>query len=279
MEEKKLNVHQKLLEVRKGIDYLKKENKNPNQKYLFVSSSQVLIAIRKMLDEYGLMIIPRIIDKEIKILGDEGKALIFTELIITYEVRNVDNPKDDYISIPFYGQGIDFKGEKGVGKALTYAEKYFFLKLFNIPTDIDDPDFGGKENKAEKAPVKKKEPVYLKAVSSCIKKLEECYDPPQANKFFQSFKKRHIGMVDIKEVSEKKLKELYEFVSVHIKIEKYLTELKFTSQEKNEVVVEVIKKVFPKLNHANYLKLSFEETNKVYEELKQRSEYLNNDSK
>ena len=31
-------------------------------------------------------------------------------------------------------------GEKGVGKALTYAEKYFMLKFFNIPTDKDDPD-------------------------------------------------------------------------------------------------------------------------------------------
>lgn len=29
---------------------------------------------------------------------------------------------------------------EGIGKALTYAEKYFLLKQFNIPTDNDDPD-------------------------------------------------------------------------------------------------------------------------------------------
>ena len=40
----------------------------------------------------------------------------------------------------FYGQGVDISGEKGVGKALTYAEKYFLLKFFNIPTDEADPD-------------------------------------------------------------------------------------------------------------------------------------------
>lgn len=42
--------------------------------------------------------------------------------------------------MPFYAQGIDTEGEKGVGKALTYAEKYFLLKQFNIATDTDDPD-------------------------------------------------------------------------------------------------------------------------------------------
>src|SRR5690606_10249645 len=40
----------------------------------------------------------------------------------------------------WYGQGIDIAGEKGVGKALTYAEKYYLLKTFNIATDKDDPD-------------------------------------------------------------------------------------------------------------------------------------------
>lgn len=42
--------------------------------------------------------------------------------------------------IPWYAQGLDVEGEKGVGKLLTYGEKYLFLKLFNIATDKDDPD-------------------------------------------------------------------------------------------------------------------------------------------
>jgi hypothetical protein len=42
--------------------------------------------------------------------------------------------------MPFYAQGVDIAGEKGVGKALTYGEKYFLLKTFNIATDKDDPD-------------------------------------------------------------------------------------------------------------------------------------------
>jgi hypothetical protein len=52
----------------------------------------------------------------------------------------VDTESGEELSIPWYGQGVDLAGEKGVGKALTYAEKYFILKQFNIPTDKDDPD-------------------------------------------------------------------------------------------------------------------------------------------
>jgi hypothetical protein len=51
------------------------------------------------------------------------------------------------VSCRWYGQGID-SGERGVGKAMTYAEKYFLLKFFNIPTDEDDPDKSGKAESA-----------------------------------------------------------------------------------------------------------------------------------
>ncbi|MNP04955.1 ERF superfamily protein [compost metagenome] len=56
------------------------------------------------------------------------------------------------IECPWYSQGVDIAGEKGVGKALTYGEKYFILKFFNIPTDKDDPDTFQKkyEQKASK---------------------------------------------------------------------------------------------------------------------------------
>lgn len=57
---------------------------------------------------------------------------------MTFRWVNAENP-EDYLEVPWYGQGVD-DGEKGVGKALTYAEKYFVLKFFHIATDKDDPD-------------------------------------------------------------------------------------------------------------------------------------------
>ena len=51
---------------------------------------------------------------------------------------NAENPEEQIVTL-WEGQGVD-NGEKGIGKAATYAEKYFILKTFNIPTDKDDPD-------------------------------------------------------------------------------------------------------------------------------------------
>ncbi|MNI49325.1 ERF superfamily protein [compost metagenome] len=75
----------------------------------------------------------------------------FTELKLTMTWVNADDPSE-IVECPWYSQGVDIAGEKGVGKALTYGEKYFILKFFNIPTDNDDPDAFQKkfEQKASK---------------------------------------------------------------------------------------------------------------------------------
>lgn len=133
-----MNLLQKLLEIRKAMPFLKKEAVNQGQGFNYVSSSQVLGIFREKADELGVLIVPRVTNGT---CGEKGKQLL-VELYIDYEVVNVEDPKDK-INIPFYAQGLDM-GEKGVGKALTYGEKYLILKLFNVPTDKDDPDAGAK---------------------------------------------------------------------------------------------------------------------------------------
>lgn len=154
-EKKNLNLYQRLLEVHKSCDYLKKENEG-NQ-YSYVSSSQVLQQVRKKMEEMGIMLMPSIIDKTLTTYEDEVtdrydnkkiRRTHFTELVMEMAWVNVDNP-DDKKTCAWYAQGVDIAGEKGVGKALTYAEKYFMLKTFNIPTDKDDPD--AFQKKSEKA--------------------------------------------------------------------------------------------------------------------------------
>lgn len=135
-----MNIYQKLIEVRKSVPYLQKEAKG--HQYNYVASSQVLSSVRSKMDEIGLLLIPAVVDKRVNI---EGKS-IFTELDMEFTWVNAENPEET-ITRPWYGQGMDTSGEKGVGKALTYAEKYFMLKFFNIATDKDDPDaFQGKND-------------------------------------------------------------------------------------------------------------------------------------
>lgn len=160
-----MNIYEKLIEVRKEVPYLQKGVYNKGQQYSYVSSSQALGAVRAKIDELGLLLIPSVIDAKFselcKGISEKGKetVTIITELTIEYTWLNAENPEEKF-SITWYGQGIDIGGEKGVGKALTYAEKYFMLKFFNIATDKDDPDafqdkIEGKEQPKEQHPTEK----------------------------------------------------------------------------------------------------------------------------
>ena len=150
-----MNIYQKLIEVRKVAPYLKKENQSTQYKY--VSSSQVLQTLKTRMDELQLLLIPKITGHNIITETIEytdtykGQSkpkkttTYFTELEMEFTWVNAENPEETIVC-PWYGQGVDIAGEKGVGKALTYAEKYFMLKFFNIATDKDDPDAQPQEN-------------------------------------------------------------------------------------------------------------------------------------
>ena len=50
---------ERLLEVRMSVDFLEKKARNEQQKFMYTSSSQVLMAVREKMNELGLMLIPR----------------------------------------------------------------------------------------------------------------------------------------------------------------------------------------------------------------------------
>ena len=141
-----LNIYQKLVEVRKGVLYLQKENQGHQFKY--VSSSQTISALREKMDELGLLLVPSILEEHLHTKWankEAGATEHMTELVVEFTWINAEKPEEK-ITCRWYGQGLD-TGEKGVGKALTYAEKYLLLKFFNIATDKDDPDaFQGKQD-------------------------------------------------------------------------------------------------------------------------------------
>jgi len=149
----------------------------------------VLAALKKKMDELGVLLVPSVsghnvsesaveyIDKD---SGHVNKRTItyFTELDMVMTWVNADEPKET-IPCQWYGQGVDIAGEKGVGKAMTYAEKYFMLKFFNIPTDKDDPDsFQEKSNPDDKpkAPSQTKLTEAPKNTAG-ISKCEDCQQP------------------------------------------------------------------------------------------------------
>lgn len=145
-----MNIYQKLIEVRKAVPYLKKDNKG--HQFQFVSSSQTLGNVRAKMDEMGLLLVPSVLDNKVSDhTTKNGGHEYFTEINVKFTWINAETPEET-VECMWLGQGLD-SGEKGVGKALTYAEKYFLLKFFNIATDKDDPDsFQGRIESTKQQP-------------------------------------------------------------------------------------------------------------------------------
>ena len=132
-----MNLYQKMVEIRKAVPYLQKAASGPQ--YQYVSSSQTVSSVRDLLDEHGILLKTEILGQELKEFHTAKGALQFmTTMHMRFTWINAENPEEQIVSL-WEGQGVD-NGEKGIGKAATYAEKYFILKTFNIPTDKDDPD-------------------------------------------------------------------------------------------------------------------------------------------
>jgi hypothetical protein len=179
---KRMNIYQKLIEVRKSVPYLQKESTGAQYKY--VGSSQVLASLKAKMDELQLLLIPRVTSHKVSestiqyysVDADKRETehvtkrttTYFTEIDMTMTWVNAENPEET-IECPWYGQGVDIAGEKGVGKALTYAEKYFMLKFFNVPTDKDDPD--SFQAKHDDKPVTKPELVRKQEQKPVVKEV------------------------------------------------------------------------------------------------------------
>ena len=136
-----MNLHQKLLEIQKSVDRFVKDNVVGEGKsaYRAVGSEQVLETLRPLLNDHGLLLIPSVQSANVMVgATSSGTARYLTEL--TMIMTWVDVESGETLAVPWYAQGVDLAGEKGVGKANTYAEKYFFMKFFHVPTPKVDPD-------------------------------------------------------------------------------------------------------------------------------------------
>jgi len=132
-ETKKMNIYQKLVEVRKAVPYLQKDTEG--YKYKYVSGSSVISSIKDKMNELGVLLVPIITEYEVK---DTGKKVSIDGKMTMVWV-NAENPEDK-LEVPFALFGSQDDISKAFGSALTYSERYFFLKFFNIATDVDDPD-------------------------------------------------------------------------------------------------------------------------------------------
>lgn len=160
-EVKPKNLYQKLLEVKKRIPYLHKNADGFNFKY--ADPIVVLTTINPILNEFGILLKSEVVNssaervftkkKYLDLYGPQGKEKVLVDIhetLFHLEFRftwiDVETGEKDVNLWRASGMNGD---EQGAGSACTYAERYFILKYFNIPTGDDDPDALSNKKKPE----------------------------------------------------------------------------------------------------------------------------------
>jgi len=127
--------------------------------YRYVTGSKVLDHIKPLMNKEGLLLKQEILsidnerqdykvslneNKETKVWHGKPKSEILSKVMMRFTWIDIDTGEKDENLFGANGQN---DWDKGVGSALTYAERYFLLKYFHISTDEDDID--NPERKAE----------------------------------------------------------------------------------------------------------------------------------
>lgn len=148
---------EKLLDIRKSVEYIQKTERG-NQGAMYVDPAVLVKKIRARMDDHKIILVPGFdgettvsqIDSPTK-NNPNAKGFMFKS---GFKFTWMDAESDETLPVPWF-----ITGKHGTdpamaeGSALTYNERYFLLKFFQIPTAKDDPEYF-QQKTAEPEPVK-----------------------------------------------------------------------------------------------------------------------------
>jgi hypothetical protein len=140
METKPKNLYQKLMVIQNKVNGLGKDKSTHS--YQYVTGSKVLSEIKPTMNELGLILKQEILSienvrQDYKVKSGSEKSEILSKVMMQFTWIDSETGEKDVNSFGANGQN---DWDKGIGSALTYAERYFLLKYFHIATDEDDID-------------------------------------------------------------------------------------------------------------------------------------------
>lgn len=128
-----LTLHQRLNAIRKAVTKVEKDKKialKNGRSYKVVTHDGVTRAVRAASVEYGVIWYPL----NLEVSQNQNNTVIHCDIAFV----NVDD-KEDRILIPSIGYGID-PGDKGPGKAMSYAVKMAILKTLDLESGEDEDE-------------------------------------------------------------------------------------------------------------------------------------------
>jgi hypothetical protein len=136
---REMNVAQRIHLAQSRIRYIQKDKPKGAEvaggkvlKYSVTSHDKVTAECRAALHPCGIIYFPVREGASMKVDGN------ITMLEVPVRFASIDDPDGSYIEVLGIGFGVD-PGDKGPGKAMSYAIKYALLKCLGLETG-DDPD-------------------------------------------------------------------------------------------------------------------------------------------
>lgn len=138
----KLNLLQRINEVRKAIDYIQKDKSvsTGGGSYRAVTHDAVTGMVRQHMVKHGVIVFPFLIESTMvqpfQIEGEKTNKQFRYEATYDFTFYNMDDA-DDKLVVRIQAHAMD-NADKAPGKALSYAAKYALLKVFSLESGEDE---------------------------------------------------------------------------------------------------------------------------------------------
>ena len=173
--ETKLNLYQKLMEIKKAFpSYIKKTAEGYGFKYCKESILNAII--NPVMEEHGILLYQEVISLEdckiTRVAKDKStQELTGSRMHLQYTWVNIENPSET-LKCSQWIQDYESDAQK-CGGLLTYGVRYFLLKFFNIATDDIDIDTFDRNVESFTSQPKKIKTFQLNDLKNTIKPYEE----------------------------------------------------------------------------------------------------------
>lgn len=209
------NIYKKLLSIQSELEIVAKNLSVGVGKssYKAVGEADVLSAIKPLEKKYGVYSYPftrKIVEQNILVDEETRKRTYYERIETIYRFVNVDEPSE-YVDVTTYGDGMDV-GDKSVGKAMTYADKYALMKAYKIITGDDPDQYASEEIKTEPSQPKPEQPRTQEFIQMSVAQRDTIEKLLKEKDVVPNRAFADVGITDTKRVSKQQASKLIEYL-------------------------------------------------------------------
>lgn len=135
-----MNIHEKIAKIRESMSALSKNRRGHVGNY--VTEESATAKLQAALSAYKINVYPSIIPSSFiyePFTNEKGKTEFIVRGNMEFTFVDIEKPEDKVV-VPWSFIGQQSKADYAFGSGLTYSNRYFLLKFFEVSTSDDDPE-------------------------------------------------------------------------------------------------------------------------------------------